>query len=292
MDNTDFRPCASCGRPVPRHLHRCRSRACPDYSPHWARDQRRKSFAALRYYGEREVSTGAGVERQVALLTVTAPGADRLPWDESVCAPLGPHRHSGKLGCRVRREAASKFNEQAPRQWTRLHRSVYSWCRRNGYRPRLLMRVVELQHRGVLHIHPVLANSTASERAGRQAYQRRLARVAGNYGFGFVDRKSELRSPTAAAAYLSAYFVTGKRGKLNLQESVTSGEMPRSIIHIDFRLTKATGITMRSLRLQRFIWVLMNRPVDDLVRELAASSIDNLHTYLHLRGPPSPALVA
>lgn len=290
--DSDYCVCANCGRTRPAYLRRCRSRECPDYSPLWAGDQRRKTFAALRHYGEREDSTGT-VERQVALLTVTAPGADQLPWDEDLCAALGPHKHSGTLGCKVRGEAARRFNEQAPREWTRMHRAVSTWCRRRGLRPRLLVRVVELQHRGVLHFHPVLGNSTAGERAGRLAYQRRLAQVAGKYGFGFVDRKSELRSPVAAAAYLSSYFVTGKKGKLNLQESVTSGEMPRSIIHVDFRLTMATGITMRTLRLQRFVWVLLNNAscAEDLVRELKAASVPDLIAHLHLRGPPNRELV-
>lgn len=31
----------------------------------------------------------------------------------------------------------------------------------------------------------------------------------------------------ASAAYLSGYFVKGKRGKLSLTETVKSGEMPR-----------------------------------------------------------------
>ncbi|HEY5193767.1 MAG TPA: hypothetical protein VIJ39_07845 [Solirubrobacteraceae bacterium] len=60
-----------------------------------------------------------------------------------------------------------------------------------------------------------------------------------------------------AAAYLSSYFVKGKRGKQALWESVQSPAMPRSIIHVSTRLTQETGCTMRTLRLRRavfYVW--------------------------------------
>ena len=46
------------------------------------------------------------VQGMTRLVTLTAPGADVLPWDEEHCAWMGPHKHSGPLGCRIELEAA------------------------------------------------------------------------------------------------------------------------------------------------------------------------------------------
>jgi hypothetical protein len=41
---------------------------------------------------------------------------------------------------------------------------------------------------------------------------------------------------------------------MTLHESVTTRDMPRSIVHVSTRLTQATGVTMRELRFRRFAW--------------------------------------
>ena len=45
-------------------------------------------------------------------------------------------------------------------------------------------------------------------------------------------------------------------GKLSLQESVMSPEMPRSIIYVATELTRLTGVTMPELRFRRVVWFL------------------------------------
>jgi hypothetical protein len=80
----------------------------------WAGDQRQKLFRNLET-----------VRGDIVLSAVTAPVAGELPWDESVCAGLGEHEHSGKLGCRVASAAAWAWNESAPDRWRRLHRRAY-----------------------------------------------------------------------------------------------------------------------------------------------------------------------
>jgi hypothetical protein len=110
--------------------------------------------------------------------------------------------------------------------------------------------------RGVLHVHPVLAAGTAREMAGARAYVARLAELASQYGFGFVERKPKPQPSAGAAAYLSSYFVKGRGRKVALWESVTSDAMPRSIVHVSVALTQATRCTMRSLRFQRALFVI------------------------------------
>ena len=253
----------SAGKPPPRaatgecpHCHQytfgrarsCRRRQCRGYAPLWAGDQRRKLFENLSAY-----------DGECVVLAVTAPGADQLPWDARHCQAVGDHVHSGPAGCRVNRRAAGAWNATASDRWRRLHRRVYQAVCRHGVRPRLLARVFELQHRGVLHVHPVLGFRTPAERHAAHLYSQYLFGLAPSYGFGFTERKLQTRAPKRVAAYLSSYFVTGKKGKLSLQESVKSVHMPRSIIHVSTELTRRTGVTMRELRFRRFVWFIADR---------------------------------
>jgi hypothetical protein len=236
--------CSHCGRPRFSRAKTCRTRSCPGYSHLWAGDTRRKLFANLDAYPGTDVVLG----------TVTAPGQDVLPWDREHCSVLGEHRCSGALGCRIDRERAAAWNKEAPAKWRDLHRAAYQRCQRAKLKPWLLVRPWEMQHRGALHVHPVLAYGTARERHAARTYMRHLAELAPHYGFGYVDRKLEVMSKRAAAAYLSAYFVTGKNEKLSLQHSVTTHHMPRSIVYVSTRLTMKSGITMRELRFRRYVW--------------------------------------
>jgi hypothetical protein len=237
-------------------MKRHRARWCPGYCALWAGDVRRKVFSALEAY-EDELRSRGVKEPRVRLGAVTAPGVEGgLPWDESVCADRGPHKHSGLDGCRVIAEAASLFNERASAWWSELHHEAsQAVLRKLGFRPVLLARIWELQKRGVLHVHPLLGYSTPTERAAADLYFQELARLAPAHGFGYLERKRKTMAAKASAAYLSGYFVKGKRGKLSLTETVKSAEMPRSIVYVAPWLSQKSGWTMRSLRLKRFLWV-------------------------------------
>jgi hypothetical protein len=234
-----------------------------------------KLFAALRAYGDwyREVLC------QVRMITVTAPGVDRgLPWDEDHCAQLGAHRHSGELGCRVVPAAAGTFNKLAPAWWSELHREARQAATRAvGTAPEMLARIYELQKRGVLHLHLVVGYSIPGERAAADRYVAELSRRAPRHGFGYVDRKVQVKEPTAAAAYLSSYFVNGKGTKKQLSESVQDRRMPRSIIYVASWLSRRSGITMRSLRLKRYAWQLWRNEVEPQGLGLEVHVLDIWH---------------
>lgn len=233
-----------------------------------------KLFAALEAYEE----LCRVPEARVLLLTVTAPGREGgMRWDESVCSHRGPHRHSGPDGCRVERAASAAWNERAPSWWRELNREASQAAHRaTGRRPVLIARPWEMQRRGLLHVHPLLGYSTPAEKAAADAYMRELSARAARHGFGFVDRKRQIRAPGASAAYLSSYFVAGKKGKLSLRETVTSQAMPVSIVYVKPELSQRSGVTMRSLRLKRYLWRLGNgwmyahekwgHSIEDLVR--------------------------
>lgn len=251
-----------------------------------------KLFAALKAYGSQH-----GDRAAVRMVTVTAPGSEAgLVWDEGHCAHLGQHRHSGLLGCKVAAAPAAAWNDRAPTWWTELHRQARLAAKRSAsISPELLARVWEHQKRGVLHLHLVMGHSTGAELAAVEAYVQALAERASRHGFGFVDRKREVKDPTAAAAYLSSYFVAGKKGKLSLRETVQSKQMPPSIVYVAPRLSRLSGITMRSLRLRRYIWrrygglldVLLDRgfTIEDLWGLLGVGCVRLLLTDLEVRGP-------
>jgi hypothetical protein len=217
------------------------------------------------------LATLAGLDGQAVMLAITAPGTQHvydpatgevicegIPWDEAWCSHRGPHKHSGPDGCRADPLKATAWNLTADERWSKLHRRAATETRRifgnDGLM--LLCRALEKQKRGLKHFHPALAAATPRQRQAVVYYRERLAELAPSYGFGFVSEKIKPQSARAAAAYLSSYFVTGKRNKTQLQESVTDPALARSrLLWVNPKLTMRTGVTMRELRFRRFVWV-------------------------------------
>lgn len=192
----------------------------------------------------------------VALVTVTAPGQDVLPWDAS--------------GRRVDADAARAWNETAPARWSALHRGAARAARRvaddHGATWRLLVKAWEYQRRGVLHLHLLVPAGTPGELRASTAYVRELAGGASAQGFGFVDRGKlpaagargsarELSpvSPHRAAAYVASYVASSGAGKGGVAEVARRQGVPGAIVYVSQRLTAVSGVTMRSLRARRRI---------------------------------------
>lgn len=135
-----------------------------------------------------------------------------------------------------------------------------------------------------------MADVIARQRAGARVYVTRLAELAPQYGFGFVERKVKPQPAVNAAAYLSSYFVKDRRGKATLWESARSPAMPRSIVHVSVKLTQETGCTMRLLRFSRFVWVMWKVALP--YRELRIIDEQGFRAWAELvtegvdRGPP------
>jgi hypothetical protein len=172
--------CSACSRSRWGLSLICRRRTCPGYGPIWAGDQRRKLFENLDAYEGAAVRLGA----------LTAPGKLLLPWDLDHCRLLGDHRCSGELGCRVNPDLAKAWNDTASEHWSRLNRTAYQRVQRElGLKAWVLARVFEMQHRGVLHVHPVLAYGTYAERRAADRYLDLVDELAPHYDFGFSERK-------------------------------------------------------------------------------------------------------
>jgi len=203
----------------------------------WLGDQRVRLFDNLLAF-----------DGQVVMTTVTAP---HLGWDREHCADLGEHRCSGKLGCRVPVEVAIHWNEHASEAFSQLHKaaaqSTYRAC---GKYPRRLAYAPELQARGVIHWHVVLAWRTPLERKSSRYYVQKLVALSREYGYGFVDRKLRPSAAGSAAYYLSKYLTKSKRGE-GLRELLVTQQAPARPVYVHRSLTAETRCTMRNLRRRR-----------------------------------------
>lgn len=225
--------CGFCRRSYDR-FGRCLRRNCPGYMHIWLRDQHERLTVNLTAFRE-----GSG---NVMLATVTAPGAKALPWDRRRCAP-GQHDCGGERGCRVQVEDAHSFNLTAPSRFAVMHRTASRRAgRAAGCEFFLLARVWEVQLRGVLHVHPIIACGTGRQRNGAAAYIEAVDALAHKHGYGFTDRRPREMLAERAAGYCVK----------ELAETVQMSASPKRVVWISERLTKATGCTTRALRERRY----------------------------------------
>ena len=228
------------------------------------------------------------------MFSVTAPGADLYPFDPQFCSHSPSQRCSGALGCRVDPEAAAAFNKNAGRWWSELHRAAKVRAdRATGHKGKLLARVWEKQKRGLAHVHGVIGVQSPFERAWAEAYVTALREMAPRYGFGFVDGWHKIGRKfwpgQQAGGYLSSYFVRGTGRKSAITENVAAGDLPRLVVFVSRDLTRATGCTMRGLRLARRLWSaregLCEPPRVTLDEWLAAATLLEPRVPVRLRGP-------
>lgn len=265
------------------HQASCKRRTCPFCGIGWGKDNWRRLFVNLGWYGG-----------SLVMVSVTAPGEEGgLPWDEEHCA--GRHTrggaHSGKRGCRVQQRAAREWSDTACERWRRLYDAAARATRRAAPVPvTYLGRVWEPQKRGVPHLHLVLGAATPGELQAAAIFVRELKRLAPEWGFGFVDargKKSRRDDPRnhgklvvvageivklvqakEAARYLASYLSGRNKHKPGIREtlkdpamSFVTGRDRRQalpLVYVARKLTNiekgGTGVTMRSLRRARHLF--------------------------------------
>jgi hypothetical protein len=244
--------CSACKRPNPEGIS-CKRRDCPEYVDVWLGDQRKRLITNLSQY-----------EGPVTMTTITAPGADRLPWDDERCAALGDHRHDPRCGCAVRPELARIWNESAPERMSGLHQAAATRVRRElgSGALHMLARAPELQARGVIHYHVVLGYGGIHRQAA-ELYVQALAELAPWWGFGFVDRKLKASEGYRAAGYIAKYVTKGERAASGLREMLVRRVAPARAVYVATRLTVQTRCTMRTLRGKRWLHHLLDRTPGD-----------------------------
>ena len=185
------------------------------------------------------------------LVTLTAPGADQLPWDESQCRWMGPHRHSGPLGCRIEVEAANEWAADLNERFHRLCTAARKRAKVNE--PVVCARAWEAQDRGAPHCHMVVIVNPAGER-----FVHALFELAQQHRFGTVhDRGYAAQGGYAHAAYLAKYVT--KFGRTEADRRTTLFEaslLPRQTVWVSPILTRRSGATVAVARLVRSLWAL------------------------------------
>lgn len=221
----------------------CSRRSCPSCGLLWLQDTHIRAIAASQALGA-----------PVALASITAPGQDVLPWDET--------------GRRVCEAEAREWNETAPARWS----ALYDAARRRARAAvpvapgewALWFKAWEYQKRGVLHLHLVVPMGTPRQAAHSTALVAALAALAPAYGFGYVDRgklpdsgrrQSARRlvpvEPGRAAAYVAGYLSGVGIGKGGIYEVAQAQGVPGALLYVSRKLTSASGVTMRSLKARR-----------------------------------------
>lgn len=222
----------------------CKRRACPWCGRTWARNWQTVTSSNLAAY-----------DGPVALVSITAPGADLLPW-----ACSRPHVHSGTKGCRVEEFAADEWALAARDNWRRLRDAARASVKRAGLPTGslVLQRVWEPQKRGVPHLHVVVGLGSEPEKVAARRFVDELHRLAPEYFFGFVDRKLAPIGAREAARYLAGYLLGRSRKKGTVRENIADPRMPRSLIWLTPVLTRRTLVTMRRLRYARWYFAALS----------------------------------
>jgi hypothetical protein len=197
------------------------------------------------------------------MVTLTAPGADGLPWDRSTCRHSAAVKCSGKLGCVVESAALDRFIAGLEGNMRRLLRAAKERTRRRGYRPPRMVVTMEPQDRGAPHFHAVAATT---DREGFRCFYEQVAELAPRYGFGQRVgwdpwRGDDRKGNGGAARYLSkvgAYLAkAGEGDQVAEQLRRMLKRAPNSrIVRCSPALTRCSGVTMRNLRLKRWAWAI------------------------------------
>lgn len=241
----------------------CKRRDCPGYARIYLRDQAERLRVNL-----------AAWEGKTCLVTLTAPGADVLPWDRGKCRP-GGHRCTGERGCRVHWVAAAGWNATVTKRLGELLKVAREQTRRShGSKVRVVVLgyVCEAQQRGVFHPHVVLGYKTGAERAALDTFRGALKRKRGSYGFGTGQRGSfdagtpERFTARDAGRYISKYLRPdgAKASFVPLLEAISritprdskTGRLKVLVrpVYVSTILTRRTGVTMTFLRFKRWVW--------------------------------------
>lgn len=176
-------------------------------------------------------------------VTITAPGADVLPWDRSMCGH-GVGECSGPLGCRVGRVDAARWNASAPQRWswfvTALRRELGVDVQFGGS--------WEGQDRGVLHRHSLMRALVS-----RGAMERAVRDCARRYGFGSqVDVQAVTASCAQEVARRAGYCASYATKGSAICEVVrpATGEVVRGGYR-RWSASRRWGASMRRVRCKR-----------------------------------------
>lgn len=242
----------------------CHHRTCPRVAPKYLRDRGDCLIAGLAQW-----------RRACNMVTLTAPGRDRFPFEPRHCRVRTRHRCSGALGCRVNEWDAARWNAAMLANWTAVRNVCQQLVRRAGLPvPLVLGFVTETHKRGLYHLHVIIGwEPTPEGRAGHDLFVRELASRCGDYDFGpnFDPGKPNRFVAEDAAKYAAKYVRPGEaKGSfipaLIKVESVTprhpdTGRLASVVrpVFVNHKLSAKSGVTMAFLRWCRYAFVVWGR---------------------------------
>lgn len=218
---------------------KCQRRDCPANREQWGRDQITRfkwNFSAWDGYAQ--------------MVTLTAPGKDRLPWDLEVCGHPDDSlcTGGGKSPCRVQAGPAMAWNLGEPARWKRARKRTDAKARRKGITvSKFVILGYALQvRRGVIHRHVVIGWKGVPPSASRW-YVRELQRAAKRCGYGRESKAGEISKGNGInlASYLGRYIAQGS------WEAIAVAPRGALVTFVAPRLTRITGVTTRHLRMWR-----------------------------------------
>lgn len=181
--------------------------------------------------------------------TITAPGADSLPWDPDVCTHAPDVACSGAKGCRVTEFDAAVWNGSAPRRWS----WFMTYVRRRLGEQVQYVGVWEYQERGVLHRHFLVRVERPTTRKRVMAAVRGASRA---WGFGSqIDVQSITGDAARQAWYVAKYAgktVDSIDGRRVLEPR--TGELRAARGFRPWSASRAWGETMASVRVRQRAW--------------------------------------
>lgn len=185
-------------------------------------------------------------------VTLTAPGADILPWDSSRCSHGSAVPCSGKIGCVVDEHALAIWHDEVGQRW--------SWfvtdLRRELGCDVQFFKTWEPQSRGALHAHSMMrTQGPVSESRFRTA----VTVCAARWGFGeqikveMVDLGDSLQA-AKCAGYCAKYSSKGADALPAVQRlNMVTGEL-RHGGYRSWSSSRSWGSTMAAIRLRRCQW--------------------------------------
>jgi hypothetical protein len=187
-------------------------------------------------------------------VTLTAPGADVLPWDLSKCSHGPGVACAGPLGCVVDAEACADWNGSAAQRWS----WFVTYVRREFVGHDLqFFKTWETQKRGVLHLHAMVRCSGVVSRRRMRAV---VSTCALEWQFGRqVDVQhisgSDVREVARKAGYCAKYAskTADEPPETRVLDRET-GEVAHPRVR-PWSASRGWGDTMRGIRERRRCWV-------------------------------------
>ena len=155
---------------------------------------------------------------------------------------------------------AWQWNATAAERWKRLRRAGCQHANRHvkGVKSGVLFFGPEYQRRGLLHWHVALGARTPVERNWCNTFVRYCRSNATRYGFGQQSKAGKWGPASSVGEYVTglARYVSKLGG---MRAGYESGEVKGRDWYVSARLTKATGLTMGTMRLRSRWWRATNQ---------------------------------